>query len=486
MEPMFVGSERCASSSGATIAVTNPATSETLDYVPDASLEDVGRALKIAADNKVKWAKTPLHERIAIIDRFLAIIKDRQMELARLLSLETGKRIREAEEEVDDTYRIFRGFAERVGPAMYGMATELDLQPGLAGDYLITRREPLGVIVAILPFNFPLEMYAHKVAPALLSGNSVVVKPSEEAPLATLKLTEWLLESGMPGYALQCLTGRGEIVGEALVTDARVQAISMTGSTEVGTHIYERAAKHLSRVFLELGGNDPLIVLSDADLNLAVDMTVQGRTLCAGQCCSASKRMIVHRDVLDEFVDLLVKKLADYKPGDPLSPETMLGTVISSEAAGRANLQVTQTINQGAHLETGGRPSRAFFPPTVLLDVTAEMDVARDMEIFAPVFPIISARSDREMIDIANNTSFGLSAGVFTSDMEKAFTFGANLECGLVVINGNSLYRPYNHQHGGYKRSGIGREGFDVTIQELTQNKGIAFRKVLTDRVPLS
>ena len=145
---------RCASSSGATIAVTNPATSETLDYVPDASLEDVARALKIAADNKVKWAKTPLHERIAIIDRFLAIIKDRQMELARLLSLETGKRIRESEEEVDDTYRIFRGFAERVGPAMYGMATELDLQPGLPGDYLITRREPLGVIVAILPFNF--------------------------------------------------------------------------------------------------------------------------------------------------------------------------------------------------------------------------------------------------------------------------------------------------------------------------------------------
>jgi succinate-semialdehyde dehydrogenase/glutarate-semialdehyde dehydrogenase len=486
MELMFVGSARCASSSGATITITNPATSEIIDDVPDASPEDVERALTIAADGKAMWAKTPLHERIAIIDRFLVIIKDRQAELARLLSLETGKRIREAEEEVEDTYRIFRGFAERVGPAMYGMATELDLQPGLPGDYLITRREPLGVVVAILPFNFPLEMYAHKVAPALLSGNSVIAKPSEEAPLATLKITEWLLESGMPGHALQCLTGRGEVVGEALVVDARVQGISMTGSTEVGTHIYERAAKHLSRVFLELGGNDPLIVLADADLNLAVEMTVQGRTLCAGQCCSASKRMIVHRDVLDEFVDLLVKKLADYKTGDPLSPETLLGTVISSEAAERANDQVNRTVMQGAHLETGGNPSLAFFPPTVLLDVTPEMDVARDMEIFAPVFPIISARSDDEMIQIANNTSYGLSAGVFTNDMEKAFTMAANLECGLVVINGNSLYRPYNHQHGGYKRSGIGREGFDVTIQELTQNKGIAFRKVLADRVPLS
>src|ERR1700722_17772767 len=258
MELMFVGSARCASSSGATITITNPATSEIIDDVPDASPEDVERALTIAADGKAMWAKTPLHERIAIIDRFLVIIKDRQAELARLLSLETGKRIREAEEEVEDTYRIFRGFAERVGPAMYGMATELDLQPGLPGDYLITRREPLGVVVAILPFNFPLEMYAHKVAPALLAGNVVIAKPSEEAPLATLKITEWLLESGMPGHALQFLTGRGEIVGEALVVDARVQGISMTGSTEVGTHIYERAAKHLSRVFLDLGGNDPL------------------------------------------------------------------------------------------------------------------------------------------------------------------------------------------------------------------------------------
>jgi succinate-semialdehyde dehydrogenase / glutarate-semialdehyde dehydrogenase len=483
MELMFVGSERCASTSGATLEILNPATSEYLDEVPDASLEDAVRALTIAGESKMLWAKTPLHERIAIIDRFLIVIREHQSELARLLSLETGKRIQESEEEVEDTYRIFRGFAERVGPAMYGMATELDLQPGLPGDYLITRREPLGVVVAILPFNFPLEMYAHKVAPALLSGNSVVVKPSEEAPLATLKVTEWLRECGMPGYALQCLTGRGEIVGEALVKDARVQAISMTGSTEVGIHIYERAAKQLSRVFLELGGNDPLVVLPDADLDLAVDMTVQGRTLCAGQCCSASKRMIVHIDVFDEFVDLLMKKLADYKSGDPLSPETMLGTVISIEAAERANLQVQHTQTQGARIEMGGSPSRAFFPPTVLLDVTPEMDVARDMEIFAPVFPIISARSDQEMVQIANGTSFGLSAGVFTKDMEKAFTFAANLECGLVVINGNSLYRPYNHQHGGYKRSGIGREGFDVTIQELTQNKGIAFRKVITDRV---
>lgn len=486
MELMFIGNERCASSSGATLNVTNPATSELLDSVPDASPDDAVRALSIAANGKVTWAKTPLHERIAIVDRLLTVIRERQFELARLLSLETGKRIRESEEEVEDAYRIFRGFAERVGPAMYGMATELDLQPGLPGDYLITRREPLGVVVAILPFNFPLEMFAHKVAPALLSGNSVVVKPSEEAPLATIKLTGWLRECGVPGYALQCLTGRGEIVGEALVKDARVQAISMTGSTEVGAHIYEKAAKQLSRVFLELGGNDPLIVLSDADLNLAVDMTVQGRTLCAGQCCSASKRMIVHGEVFDEFVDLLLKKLADYKSGDPLSPNTMLGTVISAEAAERADLQVEHTVAQGAHIVMGGGPNLAFFPPTVLLDVTPEMDVARDLEIFAPVFPIIVAHSDQEIVEIANNTSFGLSAGVFTQDMEKAFTYAANLECGLVVINGNSLYRPYNHQHGGYKRSGIGREGFDVTIQEFTQNKGIALRRVITDRVPLS
>jgi succinate-semialdehyde dehydrogenase/glutarate-semialdehyde dehydrogenase len=481
MELMYLGGEARQSSSGGVIEISNPATLEVYESVPDATPEDAAAAIDIAAEGRRRWAKTPLHERIAMTDRFLEILKARRAELARIVTLETGKPIAESEDEVDTTYWIFRGFAERVGPALYGMATELDLQPGLPGDYMITRREPLGVVVAILPFNFPIEMYAHKVAPALLAGNAVVVKPSEDTPLSALKMTEWLYECGVPGHALQCVTGRGEIVGEALVSNPLVDAISMTGSTEVGTRVYQNGAKHLSKVFLELGGNDPLIVLSDADLQLAVDMTVRGRTYCAGQCCCSNKRMIVHESVYDEYMHRLLETLEPVQPGDPLDAETTLGTLISKEAADRASSQVQRTLEQGARVMAGDEVDGAFFTPTVLVDVTPEMDVMRDMEIFAPVFPAIAAGSDEEIVRIANNTKYGLNAGVFTKDIEKAFTLAARLECGLVVINGSPLYRPYIHAHGGYKATGIGREGLDSTIEEMTQAKGIAFRRVITD-----
>src|SRR5581483_12221071 len=223
------------------------------------------------------------------------------------------------------------------------MAAQLDMQVGLESDYLITRREPLGVVVAILPFNFPIEMYAHKVAPALITGNVVIVKPSEDTPLSALKLTEWLAEAGVPGYALQCVTGLGHTVGEALVSSPLVNGISMTGSTEVGAHIYQAGAKNLARVFLELGGNDPLLVLADADVDLAVEMAVLGRTLCAGQCCSANKRLVVDESVRDEFTAKLLSRLENVTPGDPLDERTPIGTLISADAADRAAAQVAQT-----------------------------------------------------------------------------------------------------------------------------------------------
>lgn len=480
MERMIIGGLRCESSSGATLEVVNPATSEVFDEVPSASAEDAARALDIAAGGRLSWSRVPLHERVASIHRFLALLEAGRTELALLVTRESGKTLREADEEVTDTASIFLGFAERAASALYGMATQLDMQVGLESDYLITRREPLGVVVAILPFNFPIEMYAHKVAPALLAGNVVVVKPSEDTPLSALKLTEWLIEAGIPGHALQCLTGLGETVGEALVASSLVNGISMTGSTEVGARIYQSGAKHLARVFLELGGNDPLLVLADADVDLAVEMAFLGRTLCAGQCCSANKRLLVDEVVRDEFIGKLLQRLEGFGPSDPMAPDAQLGTLISSEAARRATAQVARTVGEGAHLEIGGEVDGAAFAPAVLLGVTREMEVARDMEIFAPVFPVISTSSEAEMIEIANNTSYGLSAAVFTRDYEKAFSLGSAIECGLVVVNGTTLYRPLIHQHGGYKRSGIGREGFDITMHEMTQNKGIAFRGAVT------
>ncbi len=479
MELMLLEGETREAASGSTLEVSNPATLDALESVPDATPEDAAAAMRYAADNKKRWARTPLHERIAMVDRFLVLLRERHEELARIITLETGKPITEGEDEVDTAYWVFRGYNERVGPAMYGMATELDLQAGLPGDYMITRREPLGVVVAILPFNFPIEMYAHKVAPALLSGNTVVVKPSEETPLSALKVTSWLYECGVPSYAVQCITGRGSVAGDALVTDPRADAITMTGSTAVGRHVYESGAKNLARVFLELGGNDPLIVLPDADLDGLIPLAVRSRTYCAGQCCCAGKRMLVHESVVDEFTERLIGALDGLLPGDPLSPDTRMGPLISRGAALRAEQQVQRAVEQGAKLTLGGSTIGAGFAPTVLQGVTREMDVARDTEIFAPVFPIIAAKSEAELLDIANSTIYGLNAGVFTQDVQRAFTFAAELEYGLVVINGSPLYRPYNHKHGGYKATGIGREGLDGTLEELTQSKGIAFRHVL-------
>lgn len=482
MELMLLGGEAREAASGGTLEVSYPATLDPFDSVPDATPEDAAAAMLYAVNGKKRWARTPLHERIAMVDRFLVMLRERHEELAKLITMETGKPIAESEDEVDTAYWVFRGYSERVAPALYGMATELDLQPGLPGDYLITRREPLGAVVAILPFNFPLEMFAHKVAPALLTGNVVIVKPSEETPLSALKVTQWLYECGVPGHALQCLTGRGEVVGEALVSDPRTDAITMTGSTEVGRHVYQAGAKHIARVFLELGGNDPVIVLPDADLDTVIPLVIRGRTYCAGQCCCAGKRMIVHESIADEFTERLLAGLAGLEPGDPLSAKTSLGTLISREAAARAESQVQRAVEQGARITLGGSASGAGFAPTVLQDVTREMEVARDTEIFAPVFPVIRGHSDEELIEIANSTIYGLNAGVFTQDVQKAFTFAAELEYGLVVINGSPLYRPYNHQHGGYKQTGIGREGLDGTLEELTQSKGIAFRRVLSGR----
>jgi acyl-CoA reductase-like NAD-dependent aldehyde dehydrogenase len=479
MELMLVEGDLRPAASGATLEVSYPGTLEPFESVPDATAEDAAAAMAYAAAHKKQWARTPLHERIAMVDRFLAKLMEGREELARIITMETGKPIAEGRDEVDTAYWVFRGYSERVGPAMYGMATELDLQAGLPGDYMITRREPLGVVVAILPFNFPIEMYAHKIAPALLTGNSLVVKPSEATPLSALKVTQWLYECGVPTHALQCITGRGSVCGEALVTDPRADAITMTGSTGVGRHVYQSGAKNLARVFLELGGNDPLIVLPDADLDELTPLAVRSRTYCAGQCCCAAKRMLVHSSIAGEFTERLSQALDGLLPGDPLSEETQMGTLISAEAAARAQSQVEQAVAQGASLTLGGQAVGAGFQPTILQGVTREMDVARDSEIFAPVFPIIEADSEGELIDIANSTIYGLNAGVFTKDVQRAFTFAAELEYGLIVINGSPLYRPYNHLHGGFKATGLGREGLDGTLEDMTQSKGIAFRRVL-------
>jgi acyl-CoA reductase-like NAD-dependent aldehyde dehydrogenase len=355
-----------------------------------------------------------------------------------------------------------------------------DAQAGLERDVLFTRREPYGILGAILPFNFPIDIFSHKVAPALATGNAVVLKPAEETPLTALRAAALLHQAGVPAEAMQVLTGRGPTVGQWLISSPRIQLLSFTGSTEVGIHIAQTAAKHLTRVFLELGGNDPMVVFADADLEEVARHAVEGRLVANGQCCCADKRIIAHRSIAGDLADALIERFRQVTMGDPLDSSVDLGPLISEDAARRAASQVRLTCEQGATRAYGdGEPDGAFLGPVVLTDVPSSANVARDMEVFAPVLPVIPFDDDEEAIEIANNSPYGLNASVFTRDMRKALTAAYGIQAGLVAVNGTGLYRPDAAPFGGYKMSGVGREGTTITLEEFTQLKTIALRDVL-------
>jgi succinate-semialdehyde dehydrogenase / glutarate-semialdehyde dehydrogenase len=476
---MIINGEKRGARNGETTPVFNPATMEVIDTIPMATIEDVEEALDFAQIGKKVWAKTPIHERSEILIRFSQLLQAHRAELADLLCREVGKTVEQAGLEIDTGTRLFRGFAEKV-LSLHGMTVPLDTQPGLERDVLITRREPIGVMAGILPFNFPIDLFSHKVAPALAAGNAVVMKPATEAPLTVIRVVELLHEAGVPGNVIQVVTGRGSVIGDLLSSSPKVNIVSMTGDTKTGIRVAQNGAKNLSRVFLELGGNDPLIVFDDANIDEAVEHAVIGRTWANGQCCCANKRLIVQDTVMEEFTHKLLKKIAEYTVGNPLDPSIKIGPLITEKAANTVKSQVDLTLQQGAQLLFGAeRFDNCFITPTVLGNVTTEMDVARDMEIFGPVFPLIGFNTDVEAIQIANNSIYGLNGSVFTKDLNRAINVSYGVESGVVAVNGSGLYRPDAAQFGGYKMSGLGREGLTVTLEEMTQVKTVVFRNTL-------
>ena len=461
------------------VDVLNPATNEVIDRVPLATKEDVEEALDVARKGFDIWSNTPTHERYDILVRFAELLKEHKSEIAEILTLENGKPLEQSEAEVDTGVRLFKGFAEK-SKSLYGISAPLDAQPGLEKDIFFTRREPIGVMGAILPFNFPIDLFSHKVAPTLAAGNAVVIKPATEAPLTLIRITELLHQAGVPGSVMQVVTGRGSLIGEVLASSSKVDIVSMTGDTQTGIRVAQNAAKNLSRTFLELGGNDALIVFDDADIDVAVEHAAFGRTWANGQCCCANKRMIIQKNIVDDFTHKLIKKLQEYKLGNPMDRSTKMGPLISQKAANTVKEQIDYTVNQGAQVLYGGeRLDNCFLVPTVLGGVTKDMDVARDLEIFGPVLPIIEFDDDLEAINIANNSIYGLSGSVFTKDINRALNTSYKMKTGQVAINGTGLYRPDAAQFGGYKQSGLGREGLSITLEEMTQVKNIAIRDVL-------
>ena len=462
------------------IPVLNPADDVQIGEIDAQSVAAVDLVVGRARTAFPLWAAIPAHERARLLVDGARNIAAHQEELAELLVRENGKPYAQAFDEIATGSRLFEKYGAEA-TRQYGRTIPGDAQPGTETDLILTRREPRGVLGAIIAFNSPIDLFSHKTAAALATGNVVIIKPAEDAPLTVIRTVELLHEAGIPRDALQVVTGYGTTVGAALAEHPGVDILSLTGSTTAGTSVARAAAARLTPVMLELGGNDALIVRPDADLSLAVEQAVFGRTLANGQICCSNKRLIVHRDVADVFTRELVSALHGVRVGNPNTDRTVeMGPLIHSRAATLATTQVARAVSQGAEVIAGtGVAEQNYFAPTVLTGVKPGTDVATDMEIFASVFPIISYNTDIEAISIANDSRYGLNASVFTTDIQAAVRVAHHLQVGTVSINATGLYRPDALAYGGRKYSGFGREGLEVSLEELTHTKNISIRNVI-------
>ena len=475
---MFINGALCDASDGATIEVTNPATGAVIDTIPAATKEDVDRAVACAKEAQKAWADVPVSQKVEILYKFLDIVDDNKEKLAQTLSQETGKPIVEARAEIGNIRIGFSGFCEKA-KHLYGNTFPAGLEPGQDTHVLITKKEPIGVIACVIPFNFPCDLFDQKVAPTLLAGNAAIVKPSTDNPLTLCMLTQMLGEAGVLPGAVQIVTGRGSNTGTWLCENPDVHGITLTGSTEVGIETYQRGAAHLAHIALELGGNDAFIVLEDGDVDLAVEEMIWGRMYNTGQVCCASKRFLVHKSRAAEFAEKAVARISQLKQGQPADESTQIGCLISEKAAIKVKEQIDLTVKQGGTIALGGERNGAFITPTVITGVPKTADVASDMEIFGPVVPIIEFETVDEAIEIANSSKFGLCGCVFTEDMKTAVKVCNALECGGTVINGASFFRSFEMPFGGYKYSGIGTEGVMSTFDEVTRTKTIVLKNII-------
>lgn len=462
------------------IPVINPTTGEIIDSVPSLSAEDVNKVVDAALEGQKEWSRKTQMERNRILRKFAEILLERREEIGALLCEENGKCIGEAEEELDTVAALIESYCDKASH-IYGISCPNGTDAtSCHQDILFTRYEPVGVVACLLPFNFPVELCGHKIAPALAAGNAVIIKPPTDCPLAVIKLVECLHMAGVPAKAAQVVTGRGSVVGDALTGNPDIAVITMTGGTETGINIAQKAANNLTRYYLELGGNDAFVVMEDADLDLAVEQALESRVNNAGQVCCASKRYIVQESAAKAFTEKLIEALKKLKIGDPKDRSNQVGGMISQKARDEVIEQVQHTVSQGAKLVYGGEKwGNNFMSPAVLTNVTGEMDVAKDMEIFGAVFPIITYKETEEAVKLVNNCPYGLNSAVFSKDMAKAISFGEKIEAGGVVINGGGNYRTATMPFGGYKKSGIGREGSAVTLKEFLQEKTYVLKNSL-------
>ena len=473
----LIGNKWCDSSDGKVIEVYNPATNELIDTVPSLTKEDVERAIDYADAHQKDWEAKSVIERCEVLSRFAELVEENKDELAMLLSKETGKPIKEAYNEIANIQIGVPGYVEKVKHE-YGNIVYRGTEKGQENTIQYTIQQPLGVVVAIIPFNFPSDIFINKVPPALLMGNAVILKPASVNPLTLTKYVELLVEAGVPAGVISVVHGSGSVVGKTLTSSKKVDMVSLTGSTAAGIDAAKNCADHCAHSSLELGGNDAFILCADGDMDLAIEETVWGRLYNTGQVCCASKRFLVENSVKDEFIRKMTDKINSLKQGNPQDMSTDIGCLVSEEAAIEVERQVNETIAAGATLVCGGKRNGAFYEPTILDNVTPDMEVAKDMEIFGPVIPVIGFDDLEEAIEIANKSIYGLSGSIITKDVSKAIKVSEKMECGGFVINGASFFRSFEQPFGGWKYSGIGNEGIMTTLKEMSRTKTVILKNI--------
>ncbi|WNN35930.1 NAD-dependent succinate-semialdehyde dehydrogenase [Pantoea agglomerans] len=451
---------------GATLPVTDPATGETLATIPALGRAETGQAIAYAETVRISWGKTTNASRAVLLEKWHQLIIEHADDLAIIMTAEQGKPLAEARGEVLYGASFVKWFAEEAR-RIYG-----DTIPAPSEDRrILVLKQPVGVAAAITPWNFPIAMITRKVAPALAAGCPIIVKPSELTPLSALALAVLAERAGFPSGVLQVLTGLPTEIGAALTESRTVRKISFTGSTRIGQLLMQQSADSIKRLSLELGGNAPLIVFDDADIEIAVAGVMLSKFRNAGQTCVCANRILVQRSIYPRFTARLLEAVATLKVGDGFAPDSTIGPLINSRAVEKVNGHIDDALSQGATLLTGGisQGNGTFVQPTVLGEVTAAMRIAHE-ETFGPVAPLFIFDDEEEAIAMANDTPYGLGAYFFTENIRRAWRVAEALEFGMVGFNTGAIsleVAPF----GGVKLSGIGREGSRYGIDEYLEQK---------------
>ncbi|WP_332651135.1 aldehyde dehydrogenase family protein [Lysinibacillus sp. 54212] len=454
-----------------TISVINPQDGSLIKKIKSASAADAEMAIKEAEEGFLISSRLPVHQRISILQKAAQYILDNSEEYAKILALESSKTIKEARKEVArciETIKISAEEARRIT----GETLSFDQMEGGENRVGYFQRFPMGIVLAITPFNDPLNLVAHKVGPAIAAGNAIIVKPATVTPLSALKLAEAFDHAGLPKKILTVLPGKASEIGDVLVENSKIRMISFTGGLEAGKEIMRKAG--LKKFSMELGSNSPVIILKDANVDTTVESVVSGAFWAAGQNCIGVQRVFIEEDVYDRYKSKLIERTCLYNLGDKLNEKTDMGPLITENEAIRVEKIVNELVNQGSTVLCGGHREGAFYEPTILENVPIDSDLAKE-EIFGPVLLLFKVKDLQEAIEYSNDVDYGLQAGIFTDNVNHAFVAIKDLNVGGIMVNDSSDYRIDAMPFGGVKGSGIGREGIKFAIEEMTEPKVICF-----------